>query len=56
MGEKIGQGRDNVRLLLKQDKKLALEIENKIRTHYGFKELSYDLPDEGVKDSKKSDK
>ena len=46
-GEKIGQGRDNVRTLLKNDKKLALEIENQVRNHYGFKEL---------KNSKKEEK
>jgi recombination protein RecA len=46
-GEKIGQGRDNVRTLLKNDKKLALEIENQVRSHYGFKEL---------KNSKKEEK
>ncbi len=55
-GEKIGQGRDNVRMLLKQDKKLALEIENQIRSHYGFKELTYDTAKEVDTDSKKASK
>ncbi|MBE6155494.1 MAG: recombinase RecA [Firmicutes bacterium] len=36
-GEKIGQGRDNVRNLLKSDNNLSLELENQIREHYGFK-------------------
>ena len=36
-GEKIGQGKENVRLLLKQNPDLADELENKIREHYGFK-------------------
>lgn len=40
-GEKIGQGRDNVRNLLKNDKQLALNLENQIRAHYGFKEIEY---------------
>jgi recombination protein RecA len=30
-GEKIGQGRDNTREFLKENKALAFEIENKIR-------------------------
>ena len=37
-GEKIGQGKDNVRLLLKQDEKLCNELEKMIREHYGFGE------------------
>ncbi len=37
-GEKIGQGKDNVRLLLKQDAKLCDELEKQIRDHYGFGE------------------
>jgi len=36
-GEKIGQGKENVRMLLKNDQKLARELENNIRKHYGFK-------------------
>ena len=40
-GEKIGQGRDNVRMLLKKDKALAHELENLIRKHYNFKELEF---------------
>lgn len=35
-GEKIGQGKDNVRLLLKQDSKLCEELEKQVRDHYGF--------------------
>ena len=38
-GEKIGQGRDNVRLLLKNDPALARELENQVRAHHGLKEL-----------------
>ena len=37
-GEKIGQGKDNVRLLLKQDPKLCDELEKLVREHYGFGE------------------
>ena len=36
-GEKIGQGKENVKLYLKGHTELANEIENKIREHYGFK-------------------
>ena len=36
-GEKIGQGKENVILYLKEHTELANEIENKIREHYGFK-------------------
>ena len=34
-GEKLGQGRENVKLLLKDNKELANEIETKIREYYG---------------------
>lgn len=36
-GEKIGQGKENVKLYLQQNKELAQELEDKIREHYGFK-------------------
>ena len=36
-GEKIGQGRENAKEYLKTNPKIELEIENKIRAHYGFK-------------------
>ena len=36
-GEKIGQGKENVKALLKTNKELKEELENKIREHYGFK-------------------
>ena len=34
--EKIGQGRDNVKMLLKNDPELANKLETEIRRHYGF--------------------
>ena len=55
-GEKIGQGRDNVRTLLKQDRKLAIEIENKIREHYGFKPIEYKVEEPLKEKTKKEDK
>ena len=35
-GEKIGQGRETVKALLNENKKLALELENKIREKHGL--------------------
>src|SRR5690606_24124103 len=34
-GERIGQGRDNVREYLRQHPKMALDIENRVREHFG---------------------
>ncbi len=45
-GEKIGQGKENVKNLLKENKALKVELENKIREHYGFKLIK----EEGVKE------
>ena len=35
-GEKIGQGRENVKLMLRENSDMADEIESKIYEHYGF--------------------
>ena len=35
-GEKIGQGKENVKLYLKEHKELKEELEEKVREHYGF--------------------
>ena len=35
-GEKLGQGRENVKLLLRDNKELAVEIEKQIREYYGI--------------------
>lgn len=52
-GEKIGQGRDNVKNLLKGDPKFALELENKIREHHGFKvDKKAESPEKAPKESK----
>lgn len=37
-GEKLGQGKETVKEMLKKNPKLADEIENKIRTHYGLRQ------------------
>lgn len=36
-GEKIGQGKENVKQLFKENTKLMTEIENKVREHYSIK-------------------
>ena len=36
-GEKLGQGKENVKLLLKENTKLKEEVENKIREYYNIK-------------------
>ena len=36
-GEKIGQGKENVKATLRENKTLMKEIENQVRKHYGFK-------------------
>ncbi|MBW7862068.1 MAG: DNA recombination/repair protein RecA, partial [Rhodocyclaceae bacterium] len=38
-GDKIGQGKDNVREFLRQNPALAREIENRIRSAVGLKEM-----------------
>ncbi len=35
-GEKIGQGKENVKNTLRENKDLMTELENLVRTHYGF--------------------
>ena len=35
-GEKLGQGKENVKLLLKENKELCTELEGKIREHFGI--------------------
>ncbi len=39
-GEKIGQGKDNSRDFLRQNPSIAIEIENKVRAHYGVAALA----------------
>jgi recombination protein RecA len=39
-GEKIGQGKDNSRDFLRQNTAIAIEIENKVRAHYGVAALA----------------
>ncbi len=37
-GEKIGQGKENVKIYLKENPELKNEIESQVRAHYGFDE------------------
>ena len=39
MVKKIGQGRENTKIFLKNNPDIANEIENQIREHYGFKPI-----------------
>ncbi len=39
-GEKIGQGKENVKIYLKENINLKEELESKIREHYGFEDVS----------------
>lgn len=39
-GEKIGQGKENVKIYLKEHPELSEELDQKIREHYGFEEGS----------------
>ncbi len=42
-GERIGQGKDNSREFLRERPELALEIENKVREHFGVKPRGADV-------------
>ncbi len=45
-GEKIGQGKENVKELFKKNPKLKQEIEKKVRDHYGIKKKSEEIKEE----------
>ena len=53
-GEKIGQGKDNVRNMLKSNPTLAHDLENQIREHYDFKKI--DFSTQQAEDSENCDK
>ncbi|MEN0649261.1 recombinase RecA [Caldifermentibacillus hisashii] len=42
-GERVGQGRENAKLFLKENPKIKLEVLNKIREHYGLDLLQESL-------------
>ena len=51
-GEKIGQGRENVKILLKENTDLRDELEYKIREHFGILNGSEKAPTSGAKTKK----
>ena len=44
-GEKIGQGKENVKALLKENTALRYELEEKVREHYGFGKVETKKPE-----------
>jgi recombination protein RecA len=50
--ERIGQGRENARIFLKENTRVALEIEDKIRAAHG---LDFDMPPEDISKTKAED-
>lgn len=46
-GERIGQGRENAKLFLKENSELRLEIQQKIREHFGLDNVKVVDTDEG---------
>lgn len=59
-GEKIGQGKENVKTTLKENKELMAELEQKVREHYGFapkkKESESKKENKGNEEESKSEK
>ncbi|MBQ8193280.1 MAG: recombinase RecA [Bacilli bacterium] len=52
-GDKIGQGKENAKLLLKENKKISDEIEKQVREHYGISENKKELKKEKDKKANK---
>ena len=50
-GEKIGQGRENAKIFLRENPEIAEEIERQVRAHYG---LGEDGPQDAEKDVDKA--
>jgi recombination protein RecA len=44
-GDRIGQGKDNAREYLRERPELALEIENKLRSHHGWASRGLSAPE-----------
>jgi recombination protein RecA len=55
-GNRIGQGKDNVREYLKEHGEMAVEIENRVREHFGVKPREGTVPAADAKVSKAADK
>ena len=52
-GDKIGQGKENAKLFLKENKKISDEIEKQVREHYGISENKKELKKEKDKKANK---
>jgi len=52
--ERLGQGRENAKLFLKENKELLVEIQNKIREHYGLDGVKT-LPEDHEEDQEEFD-
>ena len=52
-GEKIGQGKENAKIFLKENKKIADEIEKQVRVHYNIADDVKDIKDKEIKEAKK---
>jgi len=50
--ERIGQGRENAKVFLKENKRIAYEIEDKIRAAHG---LDFEMPKDEIKAAQKDD-
>ena len=55
-GNRIGQGKDNVREYLKEHTEMANEIENRVREHFGVKPREGTVPAAGKSAGKAADK
>ncbi len=53
-GEKIGQGKENVKLYLKNNPEVFAEITAKVRDHYGFAKSKTNKPTTEAKETKKA--
>ena len=48
---RLGQGRENAKIYIKEHPELLLEIENKVRNHYGVKVLDEDAHNVEIEDA-----
>ena len=51
-GNKIGQGRENAKIYLTENPEICAEVEQKVRAHYGFVQVTEPKADEGKKSKK----
>ena len=53
---RLGQGRENAKIYIKENPDLLLEIENKVRNHYGLKALDERVTNEVIEENSLMDK